>query len=262
MSPPASLPFSSENELLRFLLSCIDHTSLGDLDTPRHIEHHCTQLLSFRESNSSSALPASVCTYPVFTPLVTQKLKNTPIKVCTVAGAFPSGQSPLEVRLKEAKYALEKGADEIDMVISRGRIMEGDYIYVEREINRFRAITQKATLKVILETGQLSKTTLVSKAAEIALQQGVDFLKTSTGKGPRGAEPGPYRIMCECLKQWAEKTGERKGIKVSGGISDIETAIYYLKLTYASLGPKWLSKDLFRIGSSKLAVKIMQRLMP
>ncbi len=260
LSQSANLPFSSKHEALRFLLSCTDHTILGDLDTPRQVERHCDHVLFPSESITPPVFPASVCTYPVFIPVVSQRLLDSPIKVCSVAGAFPSGQSPLEIRLKEAEYALKNGADEIDMVISRGRLLARDYQYVQNEIGRFRSITGKATLKVILETSQLQKPDHIVKAAEIALHQGADFLKTSTGKGPRGAEPGPFLIMCECLKQWAEITGQRKGIKVSGGISHLETALFYMKLTCAHLGPQWLCKDLFRIGSSKLAGNILQLL--
>jgi deoxyribose-phosphate aldolase len=185
--------------------------------------------------------------------LAKNQLKGTGIRVAAVAGAFPSGQSPLAVRLEEVRYTVNEGADEIDMVISRGRLLEGDENYVFDEIAAIREVCKKVHLKVILETGELKTPALIRKASEIAIAAGTDFIKTSTGKIQPAATEEAMEIMLEVIREQYEKTGKKIGIKPAGGISEPKQALQFYLLTKRILGPDWLNKNLFRIGASRLA---------
>jgi deoxyribose-phosphate aldolase len=185
--------------------------------------------------------------------LAKNQLKGTGIRVAAVAGAFPSGQSPLAVRLEEVRYTINEGADEIDMVISRGRLLEGDESYVFDEIAAIREVCKEVYLKVILETGELKTPALIRKASEIAIAAGTDFIKTSTGKIQPAATEEAIEIMLEVIREQYEKTGKKTGIKPAGGISEPKQALQYYLLTKRILGADWLNKNLFRIGASRLA---------
>jgi len=236
---------------LRILLSCIDLTTLEGSDNTARIVELCRKACSFGESGLP--LPAAVCVYPPFVGLAKNQLKGTVIRVAAVAGAFPSGQSPLAVRLEEVRYTVNEGADEIDMVISRGRLLEGDENYVFDEIAAIREVCKKVHLKVILETGELKTPALIRKASEIAIAAGTDFIKTSTGKIQPAATEEAMEIMLEVIREQYEKTGKKIGIKPAGGISEPKQALQFYLLTKRILGPDWLNKNLFRIGASRLA---------
>ena len=236
---------------LRTLLSCIDLTTLEGSDNTGRIIELCRKACSFGESGLP--LPAAVCVYPPFVRLAKNQLEGTGILVASVAGAFPSGQSPLAVRLEEVRYTVNEGADEIDMVISRGRLLEGDENYVFDEIAAIREVCKKVHLKVILETGELKTPALIRKASEIAIAAGTDFIKTSTGKIPPAATEEAMEIMLEVIREQYEKTGKKTGIKPAGGISEPKQALQFYLLTKRILGPDCLNKNLFRIGASRLA---------
>ncbi|MGA2822381.1 MAG: deoxyribose-phosphate aldolase [Bacteroidales bacterium] len=236
---------------LRTLLSCIDLTTLEGSDNTARIVELCRKACSFGESGLP--LPAAVCVYPPFVKLAKNQLKGTDIRVAAVAGAFPSGQSPLAVRLEEVRYTVNEGADEIDMVISRGRLLEGDERYVFDEIAAIREVCKEVHLKVILETGELKTPALIRKASEIAIAAGTDFIKTSTGKIQPAATEEAVGIMLKVIREHYKKTGKKTGIKPAGGISEPKQALQYYLLTKRILGTDWLNKNLFRIGASRLA---------
>jgi len=236
---------------LRTLLSCIDLTTLEGSDNTARIVELCRKACSFGESGLP--LPAAVCVYPPFVKLAKNQLKGTDIRVAAVAGAFPSGQSPLAVRLEEVRYTVNEGADEIDMVISRGRLLEGDERYVFDEIAAIREVCKEVHLKVILETGELKTPALIRKASEIAIAAGADFIKTSTGKIQPAATEEAVGIMLKVIREHYKKTGKKTGIKPAGGISEPKQALQYYLLTKRILGTDWLNKNLFRIGASRLA---------
>jgi deoxyribose-phosphate aldolase len=242
----------------RFLLSCIDLTTLEGSDNAGRIRELCLQACSF--GDFGLPLPAAVCIYPTFVSLAKKNLKGTGIRVASVAGAFPSGQSPLEVRLEEVRFAVNEGADEIDMVISRGRLLEGDESYVFDEIAAVRGICNGVLLKVILETGELRSPALIRKTSQIAINAGADFLKTSTGKIQPAATEEATEIILEVIREHYEKTGKPIGIKPAGGITTPEQAIKYYSLTLRILGSGWLEKNLFRIGASRLADALAQKI--
>ena len=235
----------------RILLSCIDLTTLEGSDNTARIVELCRKACSFGESGLP--LPAAVCVYPPFVGLAKNQLKGTGIRVAAVAGAFPSGQSPLAVRLEEVRYTINEGADEIDMVISRGRLLEGDESYVFDEIAAIREVCKEVYLKVILETGELKTPALIRKASDSAIAAGTDFIKTSTGKIQPAATEEAIEIMLEVIREQYEKTGKKTGIKPAGGISEPKQALQYYLLTKRILGADWLNKNLFRIGASRLA---------
>ncbi len=243
------------------ILGCIDLTTLGGDDTHEKVINLSKQALAFENKKLGIPTTAAVCIYPVFARPVSETLKGSEVQTACVAGAFPSGQSPLTVRIKEVEYALANGAQEIDMVISRGRLIEGDEDYVFEEIRSIKKVCGDVHLKVILETGELKSVSLVRRASEIALLSGTDFLKTSTGKIQPAATPEAFLVMLDTIREFFEKTGRKVGIKPAGGISTPDEALLYYKLTRAVLGEQWMNNKLFRIGASRLATKVNDAIM-
>lgn len=242
-----------KQQVLKQILGYIDLTTLSGDDTFKKVEALCQQATSYFSGEKGIPNVAAVCVYPVFAKTVHQALKGTDIKTACVAGAFPSGQSPLPFRVDEVKYAVDHGADEIDMVISRGRLIEGDADFVFDEVSMIKEACGEAHLKVILETGELKSVEMIRKASEIAINAGADFIKTSTGKVAPAAKPEAFIIMLETIKEYYETTGKMIGIKPAGGISSADDAIIYYLLVKNMLGERWLSNSYFRIGASSLA---------
>ncbi len=249
---------SDPGKVYRDLLGMIDLTTLEGTDTKRRVEDLCKQAASF--STLPDGLPdvAAVCVYPPFVSQARKLLENSGISVAAVAGAFPSGQSPLFVKMAEVRYAVDEGAQEIDMVISRGKFLEGEYNEVFDEIAAIREACKDAHLKVILETGELKTASNIRRASEIALEAGCHFLKTSTGKVKPAATPEAMLVMLEAIRDYHKKTGLMTGIKPAGGISDPDTALLYYRLTREVLGAKRLNKKWFRIGASRLAGSLVE----
>ncbi|MGM0612466.1 MAG: deoxyribose-phosphate aldolase [Bacteroidota bacterium] len=253
-------PFKDTTERNKFILNSIDHTSLEGTDTPVRIRQLCQDAKDIRQQTPDHSTVASVCVYPVFADTARRTLQGTDIDIACVAGAFPSAQSPLHLRIEEAGHAIKNGATEIDMVISRGRMLEHDYEFILREVQEFKKAIGNKHLKVILETGELQDVNLIRKAAEIAIQGGADFIKTSTGKIKPAATLEAFYVMLEVIRAYSQESNKKIGIKPAGGISDSETAGQYVQVLYGHLGKEWLSKDLFRIGASRLTNKITENL--
>ena len=240
--------FASEKEAVKFALQCIDLTTLEGSDHTQKIAQLCENALRFQT--------AAVCVYPVFVKQAKALLINTSIKVASVAGAFPSGQAPIEIKVAEVEYAVAQGADEIDMVISRGLFLEEKYEIVFNEIVAIKKACRQAHLKVILETGELIEPELIYKASMLAMRAGADFIKTSTGKIAVNATPEAFLVMVDAILQFYNDTQKRIGIKAAGGITDVETTLLYLKLLENNLSTNWLTNNLFRIGASRLATQL------
>jgi len=204
---------------------------------------------------------AAVCVYPSLVKTAKEALGGANIKVASVATAFPAGQSPLEVKIRDTKFAVEQGADEVDMVISRGRFHQGDYNYVYDEIATVKEACGKARLKVILETGELGTYDKVRRASDIAMYAGADFIKTSTGKIKPAATLPVTLVMLEAIRDYHHKTGVMIGMKPAGGISNAKLALHYLILVKEILGESWLTNHWFRFGASSLANDILMQLM-
>ncbi|NVN96433.1 MAG: deoxyribose-phosphate aldolase [Bacteroidetes bacterium] len=251
----------SEKEALRIILNCIDLTTLEGADTKNKVNTLCEKGLTYHQKGNNIPNVAAICVYPTFAKQVSEKLKNSGIKTACVAGAFPSGQSPLFVKLMEVKYAVDEGAEEIDMVISRGTFLEGNYQTIFDEIAAIKQSCGNAHLKVILETGELQTLTNIRIVSDIAIAAGADFIKTSTGKINPAATEDAFFVMLQAIKSHYEKTGKMIGIKPAGGISEPHQALNYFMLLNHVLGEKWLNNSLFRVGASRLADKILERII-
>jgi deoxyribose-phosphate aldolase len=247
---------SETREILKTILGCIDLTSLEGNDTNVKIFSICQHAQTFARPEEGIPNVAAVCFYSVFAALAKNQLKDTDIKVASVAGGFPSGLMPAEIKEAEIKFAVAEGADEVDVVISRGMILADKCKEAYDQIVLMKAAAGKAKIKVILETGELETVFKIRRASEVAINGGADIIKTSTGKINPGATPEAVLIMLDTIKEYYEKTGEMIGIKPSGGISEPKDAIKYYLLVKSVLGDKWLNKNYFRIGASRLAHKI------
>jgi deoxyribose-phosphate aldolase len=245
----------SREDSLKLILSCLDLTTLEGSDHDDKVSALC----GIAGSYAKIGLPnvAAVCVYPTFARLVRKKLQGSGVKTACVAGAFPSGQSSLKIRLDEVKYAVDEGAEEIDMVISRGRFLQGDFDFIAEEVSSIKEACGEAHLKVILETGELGSLENIRKASDLAIGAGADFIKTSTGKIQPAATPEAVWVMLEAIRDHFMKTGKKLGIKPAGGIAEPEQAILYANLVHHILGAEWLNNQLFRIGASRLADNIL-----
>lgn len=246
---------------LNLALSMIDLTTLEGLDTENKVRQMCYKARHLHDEYTGLPTVAAVCVYPNFVKTAVKELKGSGVKVASVATAFPSGHSSLAIKLEDTKIAIENGADEVDMVISRGRFHKGDYNFVFDEIAQIKSICGKARLKVILETGELGNYDKVRKASDIAIYAGADFIKTSTGKIQPAATLPVTLVMLEAIKDYYYKTGTMIGMKPAGGISNAKLALHYLIMLKETLGNKWLSNQWFRFGASSLANDILMQLM-
>lgn len=237
------VPFQ-EKEMCVKLLSFIDLTTLDGTDTRQRVEDLCQKAKEYGT--------AAVCVYPYYASLVKKNLAGTRIQTACVAGGFPASQLPLKTKLFEIEQTLKDGADEIDMVISQGAFLEGDYQRVGDEVRAIKDLCGKAHLKVILETGNLQTPDNIEKASCIAIDNGADFIKTSTGKTSVSATTEAFYVMLKVIGRYASQ-GRIVGIKPAGGISSVEGAIPYFKLVWHILGEKWMRPELFRVGASRLA---------
>lgn len=256
-----SIKNTSKVEGLKLALSMIDLTTLEGKDTPGKVRQLCYKALHLCESLDDIPSVAAVCVYPAFVKIAKNELKGSAIQVASVATAFPSGQSDLQTKIMDTRFAVEQGADEIDMVISRGEFLAGHYNYVYDEIAAIKEACGKAHLKVILETGELDTLDNVRKASEIAMYAGADFIKTSTGKiQPAATMPVTY-VMLDAIRDFYLKTGKIIGMKPAGGISTSKIALQYLVMLNEVLGSKWMNKTYFRFGASSLANDILMQLV-
>lgn len=255
-----NLTTMTELEAYQLVLNCIDLTTLEGSDTHQRIEELCQKASSFSKLGNNLPNTAAVCVYPVFIQTAKNALAGKGINVACVAGAFPAGQSPIHVKVAEVKYAIAEGADEVDMVISRGSFLEGDYTKVYNEIAAIKEACGETHLKVILETGELMTPKNIYHASEIAIKAGADFIKTSTGKVPVNATPEAMYVMLLAIKNHFDKTGVKIGIKPAGGIADAEGSLIYIKLVETILGKEWLNNKMLRFGASRLADKIVDKI--
>ncbi len=249
-----------ELEMCKNLLGSVDLTTLEGADTTEKVQKLCDTAISFRDDDKGIPSTASVCVYSPFASVAKERLKGTSIHVACVAGGFPSGQLPINLKVAEVEYAVAHGADEIDMVISRGAFLEGRYQQVYDEILAIRKACPQQKLKVILETGELVTPQNIYRASQLAIHAGADFLKTSTGKIAVNATPEAFWVMMFAIKQHFQATGQKVGIKVAGGLSTPEQAYTYLHIWKQNMGKEWVTPDLFRVGTSRVANKIFEKI--
>ena len=256
-----SIKKASKAAGLKLAISMIDLTTLEGKDTPGKVKQLCYKAMHPHDSIKDVPTVAAVCVYPAYVGTAKKALQGSDIKVASVATAFPSGQSNLKVKLNDVKFAVEQGADEIDMVISRGQFLAGNYQYVFDEIASVKEACGEAHLKVILETGELDTLDNVRKVSEIAMHAGANFIKTSTGKIQPAATMQVTYVMLDAIKDFYLKTGKMIGMKPAGGISTAKIALQYLVMLNEVLGEKWMNKNYFRFGASSLVNDLLMQLV-
>ena len=256
-----SIKKASKAAGLKLAISMIDLTTLEGKDTPGKVKQLCYKAMHPHDSIKDVPTVAAVCVYPAYVGTAKKALRGSDVKVASVATAFPSGQSNLEVKLNDVKFAVDQGADEIDMVISRGQFLAGNYQYVFDEIASVKEACGEAHLKVILETGELDTLDNVRKASEIAMYAGANFIKTSTGKIQPAATMQVTYVMLDAIKDFYIKTGKMIGMKPAGGISTAKIALQYLVMLNEVLGENWMNKNYFRFGASSLVNDLLMQLV-
>jgi deoxyribose-phosphate aldolase len=245
---------------LDLTIRMIDLTTLEGADTPGKVAALASKAVRPDPTDASVPSVAAVCVYPNLVATAVERVRGTGVKVASVATAFPSGQSPLDVKLADARAAVELGADEVDMVIDRGAFLAGRYAKVYDEIVQVKEACGEAHLKVILETGELGTYDNVRRASLLAIAAGADFIKTSTGKLPSAATLPVTLVMLEAIRDVYEETGRMVGMKPAGGIRTAKQAVQYLVQLNETLGPDWLTPDLYRIGASSLLNDVLMQI--
>lgn len=248
-------------ETYKFLLNCIDLTTLKSTDSPQSVAQFVERVNAFDEEHPELKNVAAICVYPNFAQIVRTVLDVTGVDVCCVSGCFPSSQSFIEVKVAETALAVEGGADEIDIVLNLGNFLDGDYQEVCDEIEELKHSCRGRILKVILETGALKTVENIRAASILALYSGANFLKTSTGKEYPGASLEACYVMARCIKEYFEKTGTMVGFKAAGGVATTDDAVAYYTIIKEVLGEQWLSNEYFRIGASRLANNILSDIL-
>ena len=256
-----SIKGESKKQGLRLALNMIDLTTLEGKDTPGKVKQMCYKAMHLHDVQQDLPTVAAVCVYPSMVKIAKNEVKNSNVKVASVSTAFPSGQAPMDVKLRDTKFAVSEGADEIDMVISRGKFLMGEYNFVYDEIAAIKEACGKARLKVILETGELATLDNVRRASDIAIMAGADFIKTSTGKVQPAATMQVTYTMLMAIKDHYDRTGVMIGMKPAGGISTAKQALHYLVMVNETLGSKWLTNEWFRFGASSLANDLLMQIM-
>jgi deoxyribose-phosphate aldolase len=255
-----SIKGDSKLQALKMGLNMIDLTTLEGKDTPGKVQQMCYKAMHLHDELPNLPTVAAVCVYPSMVKIAKSALVNSSVKVASVSTAFPSGQAPLSVKLADTTFAVNEGADEIDMVISRGKFLAGEYAYVFDEIAAIKDACGNARLKVILETGELLTLDNVRKASDLAIYAGADFIKTSTGKIQPAATMQVTFTMLLAIKDYFDKTGKMIGMKPAGGISTAKLAIHNLVMVKEVLGNEWLTNQWFRFGASSLANDILMQI--
>lgn len=248
---------NNTTEVLKKIYSCIDLTTLNTTDTREDIWDFTSKVNDFEGSNPTIDNVAAVCVFPKFAKTVRESLTAN-VNIACVAGGFPSSQTFLEVKIAETALAVLDGADEIDVVLNLGLFLNEEYEELAEEIDEIKEACHEAKLKVILETGALKDVKKIHDASVLSLYSGADFIKTSTGKVYSGATLEAAYAMCIAIKNYYKKTGVKKGIKISGGVSTVEDAVNYYTIVKETLGEEWCNKDLFRVGASRLADTLLK----
>ena len=257
-----SIKKESKMQGLNMVLNMIDLTTLEGADTDEKVKQLCFKAHHLHDELPGLPTTAAVCVYPNFVKLAVNELKGTNVKVASVATAFPSGQSSAEIKLLDVKMAVDNGAHEVDMVISRGKFHSGEYNFVFDEIAMIKeACGKDVRLKVILETGEIGTLDKVRQASDIAMYAGADFIKTSTGKIKPAATLPVTLVMLEAIRDYYYNTGIMIGMKPAGGISNSKLALQYLLMVKETLGGKWLTNEYFRFGASSLANDVLMQIV-
>lgn len=254
----------AENNTLdvkKFLFNCIDLTTLNTADSDESVMKFTQNVNRFEESYPDLKNVAAICVYPCFAEIVKDTLEVEGVNIACVSAGFPSSQTFIEVKVAETAMAILDGADEIDIVISVGKFLSGDYETMCDEIAEIKATCKEKHLKVILETGALQSAENIKKASILSMYAGADFIKTSTGKQQPAATPEAAYVMCQAIKEYYEQTGIKVGFKPAGGINCVNDALIYYTIVKEVLGDEWLTNKLFRLGTSRLANLLLSEIV-
>ena len=252
----------AKEKYAKLAFSLIDYTSLATEDNERKISAWLNDLQSVFKKHKDIPKVAGICVYPVFVATVKKTLEYPEIKVVSVSSGFPASQTFEEVKILETRKAIEEGAQEIDIVMSVGRFLDGDFLYVRHEIETIKKICGNIPLKVILETGALPNIDSIAKASILALQGGADFIKTSTGKQNPAASIPAIATMSLIIKKHFELTNQKKSLKAAGGIVTTDQALQYIAIVKHVLGEEYIDSKWFRLGASRLANNLLHDIMP
>lgn len=247
------VPENNTKEVKELLFNCIDLTTLNTTDTEEHVMNFTERVNQFEDKFPDLKNVAAICTFPNMAGIVSETLEADEVKIAAVSAGFPSSQTFIEVKIAETAMAVMEGANEIDIVISVGKFLSGDYETMCEEIQELKDVCKDNHLKVILETGALGNASNIKKASILSMYAGADFIKTSTGKQQPAATPEAAYIMCEAIKEYHRVTGIKIGFKPAGGINTVHDALTYYTIVKEVLGKEWLNNKLFRLGTSRLA---------
>lgn len=248
-------------EVKKFLFHCIDLTTLKCTDSEESVMQFTEKVNQFVDRYPELDNVAAICVYPNMAEIVNDTLEADHVNIACVSGGFPSSQTFTEVKVAETAMALHAGADEIDIVMPVGKFLSGDYETLCDEIEELKAVCGDKHLKVILETGALQSAANIKKAAILSMYSGADFIKTSTGKEAVSATPEAALIMCEAIKEYYMVTGRKVGFKPAGGINTVKDALMYYTIVKEVLGKEWLTNELFRLGTSRLANLLLSEIV-
>lgn len=247
------VPANDSLDVKKFLFNCIDLTTLKSEDSDESVMKFTQKVNQFDELHPDLKNVAAICVYPNFAEIVKDTLEVEDVKIACVSGGFPSSQTFIEVKVAETAMAIMEGADEIDIVISVGKFLSGNYEEMCDEIQELKETCKDHHLKVILETGALKTASNIKKASILSMYAGADFIKTSTGKQQPAATPEAAYVMCQAIKEYYKETGIKIGFKPAGGINTVNDALIYYTIVKEVLGEEWLNNSLFRLGTSRLA---------
>ncbi len=240
-------------EVKKFLFHCIDLTTLKCTDSEQSVMKFTERVNEFVDKYPDLDNVAAICVYPNMAEIVNDTLEADNVNIACVSGGFPSSQTFTEIKVAETAMALHAGADEIDIVISVGKFLSGDYEGMCDEIEELKDVCGDKHLKVILETGALASASNIKKASILSMYSGADFIKTSTGKEKPAATPEAAYVMCQAIKEYFLETGRKVGFKPAGGINTVHDALVYYTIVKEVLGKEWLTNELFRLGTSRMA---------
>ena len=255
------VPENDTKEVKKFLLGSVELTTLKTTDSDESVLKFTEKVNEFEEKYPDLPHVATICVYPCFASIVSKSLEVEGVEVACVSGSFPSSQALLEIKIAETALALKDGATEIDMVMSVGKFLSGDYETVCDEISEMKATCGDHKLKVILETGCLKTAENIKKASILSMYAGADYIKTSTGKESPAATPEAAYVMCQAIKEYYEKTGIQIGFKPAGGMNTVHDALVYYTIVKEVLGEKGLTNQWLRLGTSRLANQLLSDIL-
>ena len=255
------VPENDTQEVKRFLMGSIELTTLKTTDSEESVLAFTERVNKFDDTYPDLPHVATICVYPCFAGIVSGSLEVDGVEIACVSGSFPSSQALLEVKVAETALALKDGATEIDIVMSVGKFLSGDYEGVADEISELKAVCGERKMKVILETGCLKTAANIKKASILAMYAGADYIKTSTGKLEPPATPEAAYVMCQAIKEYYNETGIQIGFKPAGGINSVMDALIYYTIVKEVLGEKWLTNQWLRLGTSRLANMLLSEIL-